>query len=187
MNFKQGHYSFSKEKVIPAERKEKIMSTLTTHEIVPMVIKTNDSFLFNDYIEFDIQFSLDLMSPNRTNKRVNDLLDNSQILRIGNSKIRVPNIEDTFIFLCSHFYKEATNEFKKKKNRDSQLYKLVDIHHYINKFNQSINIQKIVDNVIENDIQEHISFTITHLVKFFPDENSNFFVEYLEKSEMKFS
>lgn len=180
--FIQGHYSFARKKVIPASRRDLIVSAMTTHEIVPLVIKTEEqSFFYNDFIEIDVHFSLELLSGQRNDYKVLKFVDDSQTIIVNNRSFKIPSIEDAFLFLCTHFFREANNSFKIAKKKSMQLYKLVDIHHFITDFLDVSNFEKLIIKAVNYCILEDVMFTIDRLDMYFPDKLTEEFKKALKK------
>lgn len=109
---------------IPASRKEIIESKMTRGETVPYILEIGLPFM--DYLEVDINFSLDYKNSN--NNTVSEIISNAQETETDDYRIITPNNIDFLIHLCCHLYKEATTLPWVKMKRDMTLYKYCDIH-----------------------------------------------------------
>lgn len=109
---------------IPATRKEIIESKITRGETVPYILYVGLPFM--DYLEVDINFSLDYKNSN--DNTVNNIISNATETETEDYGVITPNHIDFLIHLCCHLYKEATTIPWVQMKRDMTLYKYVDIH-----------------------------------------------------------
>ncbi|WP_176854879.1 nucleotidyltransferase family protein [Paenibacillus sp. OK060] len=142
----QGVINLDRSDIVAASRKDTMFWSLVSHEVHPFIIKTPNSLIIHSH-EVDLQFSIDLNTANRTDVSVTNLLDNSISVNIDNTRIKTLNWEDFLIFLCIHYYKEATTIRDVKAYNDLTLYKLCDIFYLLvhkeicidwNKFHESV-------------------------------------------------
>ncbi len=124
--------------IIPATKKEKIFARLNTYEIVPFVKKI-DSKVF-PYHEVDINFRL---GNDDTTEFAQKMLAKSIRIENGKTSVRTLDMENFFVFLCIHHYREATMIYKIISGDDLTLYKYLDIHMFIKK--TDIDWNKVVE------------------------------------------
>lgn len=162
--FIQGIYSFKLDEVVPASRREILLSSMTSHEIFPMVKRVTGQFI--NYIQLDIHFSLDILTNNRTDALVNTFLEDS--LR-EDSGFRIPLWEHHLLFLCNHFYKEGLQDFKQQIKKGILLYKLLDIHYILT--TKKLNTEIINTLIHENSFKKSIYLTLKYLETLYPFAN----------------
>ncbi len=124
--FKQGNVRNGKFE--PATRKEIIESKMMRGETVPYIKEIN--FPGMQFLEVDINFSLDY-KPGDT-KLLDEMMNNSLFVKVGDLKVHTLRADDFFVHLCSHLYKEATTLPWVEMMRDMTLYKYCDIYMLLN-------------------------------------------------------
>ncbi len=128
--FQQGYVRNNE--FLPATRKEIIESRMTRGETVPYILEVNLPGI--KFLEVDINFSLDY--KNGDEEILSHLLDHTKEVRVNGIDIITLSLEDFFIHLCHHLYKEATTYPWVKMKRDMTLYKYCDIYLLLNKFSE---------------------------------------------------
>lgn len=114
-------------KIVRVSRRELLTRPLVSHEIFPFIKVVRGENSYIDTHSIDVHFSVDLMTGNRTNIIVESLLHQRIRLDFHGNQIYSLSWEDHLIFLCVHFYKEATNYEQVRSGNDLKLYKLCDI------------------------------------------------------------
>lgn len=187
LGYIQGKYNSKDDTILEESRKNLLLHSMISHEVYPFakVVKAN----FLDVHKVDIQFSIDLMSNNRTDSIVDQMLDSSYMHVITNSNnIRTLNIIDHLIFLCIHFYKEATSYNEVIQYRDLLLYKICDIHHLIS--NNTLDWEAFAEKALNYDVNEacYYSFLFTEHIygsQIIPNTVLNYIkpndIEYISK------
>ncbi|MEX6013361.1 nucleotidyltransferase family protein [Mammaliicoccus sciuri] len=84
MGFVQGEYDFYKNRIYVADNSSTILSSLVSHEVYPYTKIVNDIL---DYTQVDIQFSIELLTGNRTDEIVEDILNDINEIKIINYEI----------------------------------------------------------------------------------------------------
>ena len=130
--FRQGHLKNGK--FVEATRQEIIESKMTRGETVPFIKEIKLPYI--KYLEVDINFSLDY--KNSDDNSVKKMLERTQIVSTKNVRVRTLCLEDFFLHLCSHLYKEATTIPWIKMKRDMTFYKYLDIYMLINEMDEEI-------------------------------------------------
>ena len=115
-------------KVKEPTRKESLIRSITSHEVIPFIknVTKEASFLRQHIV--DLHTSVNLMTRVKNELIIEDWLNDCIQLKIGKEKIYTLRWENTFLFLCEHFYKEAISIRDLKMYKDMLLYKLCDIH-----------------------------------------------------------
>ena len=129
MGFVQGYYDFREGKIVPLPRAEILSRRMNRGETAPFVLATENPSV--PFIEVDINFSLDYL-PNSHEEMLNTILKNS-LSYAGNISggIRSLQTEDFFLHLIMHQYKESILYSMVQRNKDTELYKLLDIYLFI--------------------------------------------------------
>ena len=112
-------------------RNEIVSRRMNRGETAPFILKTEDTCV--PFIEVDLNFSLDYL-PNSNKELLSAVLqetvDYSGSIVGG---IRSLKIEDFFLQLIMHQYKESILYSMVERNKDVELYKLLDIYLFIKK------------------------------------------------------
>lgn len=124
--FKQGHVKNGE--FVEATRKEIITARMMRGETVPYIKKVDLPYM--KYLEVDINFSLDYKSSE--SNLVSEMLKNIIWTNVAGINIPTLRMEDFFIHLCAHLYKEATTLAWIEMHRDMTLYKYCDIYTLLN-------------------------------------------------------
>jgi len=167
LGFVQGIYDH-KNNIIKQFGKEKVKEfEKNKNETAPFVRIINRPF--TKTINVDINFSLDWQS-NSSNDAVDYFLNNRKIIYIEkNFPVYSLNEEHMFIHLCNNFYKDAALLDIVKKKKVLELYKFTDLYAFIQKFFKKIDIEKIFNDSIAYGFDKYVFFTLTYLIKVFPD------------------
>ncbi|MNW36485.1 hypothetical protein D3C74_134980 [compost metagenome] len=159
-NYIQGRMSKSTGQIVPANRREVLMRPLVSHEVIPLQKLANGN-QFIDYHEIDLQFSIDLMTSNRTDGFVKELIDR-KIALDGHHGLYALSWEDHLLFLCNHFYKEATTDYDVVRYNDLSLYKLHDIYSLLVS-NIPIQWERIYDGIENYRLRKAAYYTFYYI------------------------
>lgn len=145
-----------------ASRKEKLIQLMNYHDLVPYC-KTLD-FPYLNRIELDVNFHFDSKDHEITREILNEGLQWYE----GNG-YRIQGLKWTthLAFLCTHFYREASNSIWTKDARDVDLYKLIDIENTFRTFTED-QMFEWLDTIRKFDLQRQCYFTLFYLNKFYP-------------------
>lgn len=159
MGYVHGEINLQTREIEEATRRDIVVRTMVSHEVIPLS-KTlmNTSYLHSH--EVDIQFSIDLMSSNRTDHLVYKMLSERIETKVGNGTIYSLCWEDLLVFISIHYFKEATTENDVMKYKDLLLYKLSDIAHTIE--NLPINWDKFIIRVLEMKSERAVYYALYH-------------------------
>jgi Uncharacterised nucleotidyltransferase len=155
----QGNENKKNGLVESANRREVMLRPMVSHEIYPFAKSIEDG-LFIDTHYLDIHFSVDLLTTNKTDDKVQQMLEDS--ITIPFSDINMPsfNWEDMLIFLCQHLYKEATSKLEILMYRDLGLYKLCDIQYLINNKKDIIDWNVFLEKAVEGGFREGVYYSL---------------------------
>ena len=167
LGFLEGEYDYSKGVVKEFDKNTIKLFTNTKGEMAPFVKIVNKKTL--EAVNVDINFSLD-WRPKGCEDAVNHFLKERVLIPVGNDfSIFSLNKEHLFIHLCIHFYKDAALIDIIKKRKILDLYKFVDIYTFIHTYFKEINPQKIFEDSVKFGFDKHVFFTLTYIIKIFPD------------------
>lgn len=145
-----------------ASKREKLIQRMNYHDLVPYVKRIPDGI-----IEVDINFLFDSKE---------NIVD-SKVFKYGLNeysnnfyKVKGLPFETHLLFLCIHFYREATNTIWTKGKRDIVLYKVVDIINLIRIHNNELNVSNICGLAKELKIDKKCYFTFKTISKIYPNE-----------------
>lgn len=124
MGYVQGSWDYAAGSVRPALRKEVVFLSITSHQTYSYMKAVPESSWLDAH-RLDVHLSIDLMTANRTDDAVHELLNNS--ITVGEPPVRTLDPVDMLIFCCIHFYKEAMYIGEVRRLKDLVLYKLADL------------------------------------------------------------
>ncbi len=129
MGFIQGYYNFKEEDMVPLSRREVVSRRMNRGETAPFIIKLNNKTV--PFIEVDINFSLDYL-PNSDEVLLQHMLNGTSIyISDFLGTVKSLNVDDFFLQLILHQYKESVLYSMVKRNKDVQIYKFLDIYLFI--------------------------------------------------------
>ena len=162
--------------MIEASKKEKIIQRMNYHDLVPYVKKISTGILV-----MDINFLFDC-KENPIDKIVFEL--GTQVYKGKNYDVKALNPYTNLAFLCSHFYREATNTIWTARRRDVALYKVVDIINFIRTYESEINIDKYIEVAAKINMIEKTAFTFKILQEFYDFDFANKFNSKINVDEI---
>lgn len=170
MGFVQGYYDFKYDKIIELDRKEIIMRRMNRGETVPFLLKLDNAIL--PFIEIDINFSVDYL-PAGNAELLNDMLSDTVLYQSAYGfEIRSLNPEHFLLHLIMHQYKESALYSMVKRNKDLELYKLLDIYLLLVKGNISYEI--FTKYVKKYGLEKEINYVFSTMSKIFDLLDMNF-------------
>ena len=148
--------------LVEASRKEKVIQRMNYHDLVPYVKKNKDSIFM-----LDINFKFD-----STLHEIDDRVFEYGTVMYDKNGLNVKGLKfyTHLMFLCVHFYREATNAIWKKENRDFTLYKLVDLYNCLRAHISEFDANEWCDLVKSFDTTKHCLFSFNALKEFYDDE-----------------
>ncbi|OAB33772.1 nucleotidyltransferase family protein [Paenibacillus glacialis] len=141
--------------IIPAAREELLSWSMYSHEVHPFIKKVEHPFL--RYHIVDMHYSVDLNTKNRTDNIVENLLKSSITFHEFPDVSCLSKI-DMLVFICNHFYKEATSFDEILNYRDLLLYKICDIAFSV--YNNDFSWEELVSKAKENKCNEGVYYSL---------------------------
>lgn len=160
--FIQGYFDKQKKEVMPATRREVILSRMNYGETVPFVKVINDHPFY-----VDINFSLDF-KPEKEKMIVSKLLSRVEEVSFEGIKFNTLGIKDFMIHLCCHLYKEASTMEWVKERRDLQLYKFSDINVCLHECIDQAFFDKLIDRIFDYGTQKECYYTFYNIAIIYP-------------------
>ncbi len=129
LGFIQGYYDYNAKKAVELPRQEILSRRMNRGETAPLILKLNN--LSVEFIEADINFSLGYL-PGDREEYLNKMLDNA-VSYAGKIEggIRGLKVNDFFMHLILHQYKEGRLYSMVKRGKDSDLYKFYDLYLFL--------------------------------------------------------
>lgn len=129
LGFVQGTYDASREKIVELGRNEILARRMNRGETAPFLLKSDCAAL--PCVEVDVNFSLDHL-PSGKETAVKDFLSDG-IDYAGTIRGGIPGLarRDFFLHLIAHQYKESTLYSMVLRNKDAELYKLLDLYLFL--------------------------------------------------------
>ena len=172
--FVQGKCNFNSMKITEATRFEIISSRMNRGETIPYFKRVD--YLGMEYMEIDVNFSLDYKAQNE-NSSVDLMLKDAVMYGVGGKGLYTLNRDEFFIHLCLHLFKEAVVFNWVKMQRDLSLYKFYDILLYFYKFYKSEEeIISLKDKIIVHGAQAECYYTLIKTAALYDKlaENANY-------------
>jgi hypothetical protein len=160
--FVQGEYK-KDVGIIPANRREILMSRMNYGETIPFVKMIED-----EPVNIDLNFSVDF-KPAGQSQIVSELLMNTIEVEFENVCFKTLNRIDFLIHLCCHLYKEATTINWVRSNRDLQLYKFSDINIFFHECILKEDFQNIVKCIAEFGVEKECYYTFENASVIYPN------------------
>lgn len=158
--FKQGYIRNGK--FVEATRQQIIESKMTRGETVPFIKEIKLPYI--KHLEVDLNFSLDYKNGDVAG--VKKMLDRTQTVTVGDTKIRTLCPEDFLLHLCAHLYKEATTLPWIKMKRDMTFYKYSDIYMLINEMSDEEQSSLII-TAKESGLEKELAYCLNSVNSFF--------------------
>lgn len=155
----QGVINHKTHSVTPLSRREIMIRSMTSHEVIPL-IKVVEGSPFLEYHALDLQFSLDLMTSRRTDAAVKQMLERSQNIDVAGQKVRTLEWEDLLLFMLIHLSREATSELDVMAYKDVLLYKFMDVHRFLNSPCVFVHWDKFLQRVQELNFRKEVFYAL---------------------------
>lgn len=165
MGFVQGYYNFREGKIIPLSRAEILSRRMNRGETAPFILETENSIV--PFIEVDINFSLDYL-PNSHGEMLHSILKDT-ISYAGKIKGGIQSLQgdDFFLHLVMHQYKESILYSMVQRNKDSELYKLLDIYLFIK--NGYIDFSNLYNKIRKYELDKPVYSVMKAVSELFED------------------
>jgi hypothetical protein len=164
----QGGWDSRARVVKPAPRDQILLHPLTSHETFPYTIATPEAWI-GAFHCVDVHFSLDLMTANRDDEAVRELMGR-RVAVPGNDdgEMWVLDREDMFVFLCVHYHREGTNRREAERLRDLLLYKIMDLLALLGDKARPLDADLIARRAKEAGFEREVYFALNHLEELYP-------------------
>lgn len=154
-----------------ATKKEKLIQLMNYHDLVPYVKRMDLPFC--ESIEVDVNFHFDSKDHEITKEILSEGLE---WYELNGFKIQGLKWTTHLAFLCTHFYREASNSIWTSESRDVDLYKIVDIENTFRQFSRE-QMFEWLETIKKYDLQKQCYFTLFYVNKFYPN---NLYTELME-------
>lgn len=147
----------------PATKELKMFHRLSTHELVPFLLETNEEVC--EFIEFDVQFDIFNRAKNmRVNYNLEQLFDTAIEIDIINEQAKCYSLKPEYnvLQLSSHLYQDATRIQGIKERKDQELIKYVDVYEYINQFKHEMDWATFAEELVTNQVNHIVYYTLYH-------------------------
>ncbi|MFF2886928.1 nucleotidyltransferase family protein [Paenibacillus sp. NPDC057967] len=155
--------------IVPASRRELVVRSMNSHEVVPFVLKIEDYMFFEFHI-IDLHFSMILMSSTRNEAIVQEMLNSSIEINVEGKVIRSLPWEYMLLFLCQHLFKEAISPYHLLKYKDFLLYKFCDIYSLLKNPRIIIDWDLFIEKAYELDFVQDTFYTFHFLTLIFGED-----------------
>ncbi|MCM1244286.1 MAG: nucleotidyltransferase family protein [Roseburia sp.] len=158
----QGH--IEGEKIVSATKKEIMFAQLNTYETIPIIKKTENSYL--PFHIFDINFRLGNDDKREMTKI---MLKDTEIVGNSSFMLRTMSLEKFLIYLCIHLYREAVMVYKIVKGNDLLLYKFMDIHYFIVSNKQKLSWERLLKETKTLGRQKDVYYALYFTEELYPE------------------
>lgn len=164
----QGSWDARARSVKPASRSEILLHPLTSHETYPYTVATPEANI-GDFHCVDVHFSLDLMTANRSDEAVQELIGR-RVAVPGNAdgEMWALDREDMFVFLCVHYQREACNRTEAQELKDLLLYKIMDLLALLGDQSRPLDTSLVVRRANESGFEREVYYALAHLEELYP-------------------
>ena len=146
-----------------ASKKEKLIQIMNYHDLIPYYKNIRTPFL--DFIKVDVNFQFD----SKENDITRDILNEGTQDYSGNGyTIRGLKREMHLMYLCVHFYREATNSIWTIGGRDVDLYKIIDIENTVRDYSEE-ELINWCEYVRKYHLNRQCYFSFFYLNQFYPN------------------
>jgi Uncharacterised nucleotidyltransferase len=166
LGYLQGSWDYAAAAVRPARRADVMLYPVSSHQTHPYLRPTPDAATLECH-RVDLHFSVDLLTPNRTDAAVGDLLDRR--IRLPEPALWTLDPVDATVFVALHFAKEARYYGEVVRVKDLVLYKLVDLLALLSGTAYPVEPVALAARATELGVAEHVYHALYHTDALFPD------------------
>lgn len=163
LGYVQGSWSYETATVRPARRADVMLFPVHSHQTHPYMRPTPHTRTLECH-RVDLHFSVDLMTSNRTDELVADLL--GRRVPMGQGTMWTLHPDDMVIFGAMHYFKEATRLSEVVRLKDLVLYKLVDLLALLGTPNADP--VRLLARVRETGTRQAVFFALSAVDRLFP-------------------
>lgn len=158
--FKQGYLKNGE--FVPATRQQIIESKMMRGETVPFIKEVKKPFM--KYLEVDLNFSLDYKNSDETTLKA--MLERTEVVAVGDGKVRTLGRYDFMLHLCAHLYKEATTVPWIRMKRDMTFYKYCDIYGLLQDYSAK-EVDELIDVAKKSGLERELAYCLYSIGRFF--------------------
>jgi Uncharacterised nucleotidyltransferase len=166
LGYVQGSWDYAKAQVRPARRADVMLYPVSSHQTHPYQRPTPAAATLECH-RVDLHFSLDLLTPNRTDAAVADLLDHRVLL--PDPPLWTLDPVDATVFVAVHFAKEAGYYGEVVRVKDLVLYKLVDLLALLSGSAHPVDPAALAARAVGLGLAEPVYHALHHADVLFPD------------------
>lgn len=163
-----------------ASKKDKLIQRMNYHDLVPFYKRLELPFL--DAVKIDVNFQFDSKDHEITRDILNEGI---QVYEKNGYKVNGLIWQTNLLFLCVHFYREASNSIWTSRARDVDLYKVVDIENTIRNYSTD-ELIKWLDYVHKYSLEKQCFYTLFQLNKFYPNERYEVIMNMIKPKDNTF-
>lgn len=169
------------EQIVSATKKEIMFAQLNTYETIPIIKKTENSYL--PFHTFDINFRL---GNDDKKEMAKIMLQDTEV--VGNSlfMLRTMSPEKFLIYLCIHLYREAVMVYKIVRGNDLRLYKFMDIHYFIISNKRKLSWERLLEETKTLGRQKDVYYTLYFTEELYPGTVGDCVLEAFNMNEKKY-
>ena len=165
LGYVQGSWNYAAATVRRAARRDIVLFPIHSHQTHPYMRPTPQALTLECH-RLDLHFSVDLLTSNRTDKVVSELL--ARRVPYTSPTTWTLHRDDMFIFGCVHYYKEATHRDEVERLKDLVLYKLVDLLELLENPQTPVCCNSLVARTWHLKQQASVYFALDALDQLFP-------------------
>ncbi|MBS5620716.1 nucleotidyltransferase family protein [Eubacterium sp.] len=170
---------------VEATKKEKLIQRMNYHDLVPYVkaIENGQQDEQKLFVELDINFLID----SKKNLIDEDLYTNGMVEKeIKGGTAKTLKFDEHLLFLCIHFFREATNTLWTQGGNDIKLYKLIDINNLILENDKEFDVIKWCEKVNKYSLNQKCYYTMKVLNDFYKNKKYQKCLSILKPEKMDF-
>lgn len=169
-------------KFIEATKREKLIQRMNYHDLVPYVKK-----VLNDGEEFFVELDINFLFDSKSNLIDEDIYENGKTEKeMKGLKAKTLDFDEHLLFLCIHFYREATNTLWTKGSNDVKLYKVLDINNFVLANDKGFDVKKWCYKAQKYHLEKKCYYTMKVLKDFYNDKKYEECLSLLEPENTSF-
>lgn len=179
LGFVQGYFDYNRNSIVELDRQEIINRRMNRGETAPFLKKINNSVL--PFIEIDINFSLSyfpIENDSLRTKMLEGCVDYIGSIPYG---IRSLEVNDFFLYLIMHQYKESILYSMAERNKTTELYKYLDIYLFIER--GFIDLYDIINLAFTYKVTKEVYFVLYTISQIFTGLKINDVLERIKPCE----
>lgn len=165
LGYQQGSWNYAEGAVLPARRRDIMLYPVSSHQTHPFMRPTPAAWTLECH-RVDLHFSVDLLTANRTDDVVRELL--SRRVTVGEAGMWALDPVDMVVFGCVHFFKEAVYFNEVARLKDLVLYKLVDLVALLDAPDYPVVPDDVVARALAMGVGEQVYHALRHASVLFP-------------------